>query len=144
MFPGKDMRSHLWRQIDNLFIHWGTIPFVYRTCILSWAKYFMERNGIKNICVHWANMTSFSTWQIPFLAASEEVSWWPQLHVPAARLGGVQLADRDWAQLALLETLPGEGGAVFSSAKGQDCPSELRLLVHMCSCFSILMKTIAS
>ncbi len=33
------------------------------------------------------SMTSFNTWQFPFLAV-REVSWWPQLHVAAACLGG--------------------------------------------------------
>lgn len=141
---------HLWTQLS-----WSIVMCKLLEVLKYWTS------SVSSLLCHNVGMTSFSTWQFPFLAVREKVLWWPQLHVAAACLAGVQLAGRDWTQLALLGTLWVGGWvcgtdawdtrakpAAFSRARGQECPSALsacvRLLVHICPSLTILMRTFAT
>lgn len=78
--------------------------------------------------------TYLSHRDVPFLAERAEVSWWPQLHVAAA-LPGVQLAARDWTQLAWLETLRVRGGGeCVRHQSGCVFQSHRAVLTLICMC----------
>jgi len=74
----------------NLFIFcfpWG-LNYLSR---LTWAYHSMETAAIKKtlrMCSVSMLPSCSSNWQIPFLAAHEKVSWWPQPHGAAVCLGG--------------------------------------------------------